>query len=123
MPNMILGGLTFNRNPTKMTMIIPDKHCAYEKTYSSVAFFSWGTSIVGKELELEWTNMRSSDFDSLDTMFRADAEVNFNPQAGTGKTYTVNIVSLDGAYQRILGSAVGVWRSDVKMILLVMAEV
>jgi len=118
MANISIGGVTPADNPTSMTLVRPDKKNAVVETYSSVAYFSWGASIVGKIIELVWDFMSTSNFTSLDALFTADAVVVFNPQTGT--TYNVNILSLDGEY--FLGVQDDL-RKNVKMQLLIMSQV
>lgn len=48
---------TFSLLPGNMTVIRKDKSCTSVQTYEGAAYFSWGTSIVGKELSLFWNAM------------------------------------------------------------------
>ncbi len=123
MPNVSIGSVTLRHNPSRMTLVRPEKHSAAKETYSSVAYFSWGTSIVGKEIDLEWSYMESDEFDDLDDLFKADSPVVFNPQDGSGKTYNVEITQLDGEYFRTLDFSAGHFRQNIKMTLLVLSEV
>lgn len=118
-----IGTHTLTRNPQKMTVIRADKACAKQMTYTSAAFFSWGTSIIGKEITLEWPYMTGDEFDALDTIFKADAAVVFDPNDGIGKTYNVEMSSFDGDYffgGRGVTSAAK--RTNVKMTLIIMSE-
>ena len=123
MANISIGAVTLKSNPTDLTLIRADKTCAAQKTYSSVAFFSWGASIIGKEIELLWNWMEADDFAALDVLYAADAPVVFDPQDGGGKTYNVEIMSFDGKYHMEFGTVSTVMRRDVTMTLLILSEV
>jgi hypothetical protein len=123
MSNMILGTYTFLHNPGQMSPIKSERSTAKVDTYSSVGFFSWGVSIVGKEIMLEWNILEIEQVDSLNALYIADAPVVWDPQDGYGKTYNVEIRSLDWDYQILLGSGSGIYRKNVKMILLILSEV
>ena len=122
--SMVLSTTTFAKDPGKMTMIRGDKICNYVLTYSGVAFFSWGATVVGKVIDLEWNAMPSTQFDSLDTVMNADATCIFNPGiTGSTQTYEVNILGLDGEYFIDPESSVDRWRLNCKLSLLIMSEV
>jgi hypothetical protein len=123
MANISIGTVTLDHNPTKMTIVREQKSCAAVDTYSSVAFFSWGTSIIGKEIDLEFSYVDSAIFDDLDDLYKADAPVVFNPQDGSNKTFNVEIMNLDGDYHRTLDVTSGHLRKNVKMTLLILSEV
>jgi hypothetical protein len=94
MDKMILGSYTFEWNPTNYTIPKLNKSWGKVDTYSSSATFSWGTFIVGQEVEIEWKWMKEAQFDELQTLLEADAEVTWTPQTGT--TYQVEIMDLEG---------------------------
>lgn len=124
MSNMALGGYTFASNPAEIDdIMMPLKRSASQETYTSVAFFSWGTSIVGKTIVLSWDYITCSMFDSLNTLYQADLPVVFDPQDGSSKTYNVEIVDLNGKYHLGLASSADWERKDVKLQLLIMSEV
>lgn len=123
MANVVIGTHTCKLDPMRMTMVRADKSCASVKTYSSVAYFSWGISIIGKELLLEWFVMDADEFEELDTIFRADAPFTFEPNDGVAsKSYTVEMTSFTGDYWRGRGVTADVTRKNVKMTLLILAE-
>jgi hypothetical protein len=122
MANISINAYTLIDQPNEMTPVRADRSIAYELTLSSVAFFSWGSSIVGKEITLSWNYMTATEFASLDAIYQADTEVVFDPQAGDSKTYNVQVISLDGTLVRKI-SGTGAYRTDVKMVLLIMSEV
>lgn len=122
MANMALGAYTFAQNPTTLPMIKADRVTANVITYDSVAFFSWGASIVGNKILLEWDYMPTAQFTQLDTFYQADAALVWNPQDGSSKTYNVEITGLDGKYHLAMETS-DEWRKDVKLELLILSEV
>ncbi len=118
---------TFSLLPGNMTVIREDKSCASVQTYEGVAYFSWGTSIVGKELSLSWNAMPAAMWSQFETFFTADAPLEFDPTLdGTpsAKTYTVEMTRLDGDYfLGGYGTGAGSWRQNVTMTLLILSEV
>jgi hypothetical protein len=123
MANIIIGSFNPTRYPSEMTMIRAEKFCAHVLTYSSVAYFTWGTSIKGKEVVVQWPLMLQSEFDSLDTLFQANAAIVFNPNTGSGKTYNAEITKLDGKYFMFHTSGTTIFRKDVAATLLILSEV
>ena len=95
---MILGAYTFVYNPGQMSAIKSEKSTAKVVTYSSIGFFTWGATIVGKEITLEWNILEVEQVDNLKTLYVADVPVVWDPQDGYGKTYNVEIYSLDWDY-------------------------
>ena len=117
---VVLGTLTFSVNPDRMTVIKSKKYASVVQTYSSAVFFSWGMKLVGLIALLEWTIMPEADWDSLVTMEAAEQAVVLDPK--TGKTYNVEIVSLNGKYiEKSLAEAP--YRADVKLELMIKSEV
>ena len=124
MSNMVLGGYTFADHPSDIDgMMVKQKSCAEVQTYSSVAFFSWGVSLVGKIIEMSWDYMTCDQYDSLKTLFEADAAVVFDPQDGSTKTYNVQIKDLTGKYNLMLTHDDSDYRKNVKLQILIMSEV
>jgi hypothetical protein len=121
MAKMVLGSYTFEDNPTAVSdLMTPERKSAAVETYSSLAFFSWGASIVGKELELRWTQTSTAQYESMQALLEADAAVVLNPQDGEGKTYNVEVTALHGEYWLYLS---GDYRQNVTLSLLVLSEV
>ena len=77
---MKLGTYTFETDPDQFDIPRAQKYSSLVKTYSSVAYFSWGLSIIGLEVLLEWELMTCDQFNRLDTLFQADAQVEWDPQ-------------------------------------------
>jgi hypothetical protein len=123
MSNISLGGYTFLYNPARMTAIKPERSTGKVDTYSSVGFFSWGSSIVGKEITMEWDVVEKSLVDELDTLYAADETIILDPQDGSEKTYNVEIESFDWDYHIYSDVDTAKYRKNVKMTLLIMSEV
>jgi hypothetical protein len=124
MGNIVLGSYTFAQHPSDINeMMKAVKECAHVKTYSSVAFFSWGTSLVGKIIEMTWEYMSCDQYDSIDTLYQADAQIVFDPQDGSSKTYNVEIVEFNGKYHLGLTHDDNDYRKNIKLQILIMSEV
>lgn len=125
---MKLGSYEFVRNPSiygSPKLMTPIKRIATVDTYNSVAVFSWGVSVVGKKIDLNWEYLPESQYQELLTLYMADAPTVFDPNDGSGKTYNVELLALDGRYHYKLQGSPGedVWRSKVTLELLVLSEV
>ena len=124
---MTLGGVTFTKNPTDADTVIRQvKYCSSILTYSSVAYFDWGASIVGKEIELNWSYMPTAMYDSMQTLYVAAGPHVFNPNDDESLTFNVHIKSLHGRYFLTAGDTIGsraAHRRDVRMTLLIMSQV
>ncbi|OPY90575.1 MAG: hypothetical protein A4E73_02419 [Syntrophaceae bacterium PtaU1.Bin231] len=125
MANMSIGGVTLSSNPSACSLIKADKSCSLIQTYGGAAFFNWGTVLQGKEIELRWEYMEETDFASLDALMDGDGTVIFDPQDGSGSTYNVWLISLDGDYHLALGDGddSSVYRRDVSLIMAIESEV
>lgn len=122
MANVVIGSRTLTTDPMRMTMVRAEKSCAHVQTYDSVAYFSWGTTLIGKEILLEWPVMDAAEFAALQAIFEADAPISFNPNDGVvTDTYTVEMTSLTGDYWRGRGTSISDTRKNVKMTLLILA--
>jgi len=78
---MKLGDYTFGWNPDRFTLPHAEKSAGKVQTYSSVAFFSWGVSPIGKEISIEWDWMSVDQYERLRTLFEANAAVVWDPEA------------------------------------------
>jgi hypothetical protein len=123
MAKMSLNSLTFDANPSEFTMPRAKRHVAWKPTYSSVGFFSWGTLLAGVEITLRWPFMRTSQFATLDGIYKADAEIVWNPQDGTGRTFNVEVADLTADYHVKLENTTGNFRKNVEMLLVILSEV
>ena len=118
---MVIGTYTLARLPGYMTIVRPELVNSDVMTYTNVAYFSWGASIVGKKIQLKWAAMPPDQFDSLDAIYVADASVVWDPTdvAGGSTTYNVRMISFDAEY---IPGAVG-YRGNTTMVLLILSEV
>ena len=97
MANWTLGTLEFNTSPSHVSdLLTPERHAASVRTFTSVAFFSWGVSIVGKTVELTWDLIDSDFYDDLVDLVIADAPVTLDPQ--NGKLYQVELLTPRAEY-------------------------
>lgn len=115
---MKLGTYTFETNPDQFTIPRAQKYSASQKTHSSVAFFSWGTSIIGQEILLEWELTSCDQFNRLDALLQADAQEEWDPEIVpkifhgavtngpfvAGKTLTGETSGATGTVAKVLGS-------------------
>ena len=119
MVKMELGDYTFDWNPTQFTEPKKTRIVSVIQTYASVVSFSWGCFNEGQVIEIEWEWMKEAQYDSLQTLIEADAEVEWNPQ--DGYTYQVQILDLEGKYfDSSLEDAP--YRKDVRLTLVVMSR-
>jgi hypothetical protein len=117
---MVLDSYEFTLNPEECDMPVPENRAELTKTLGGMAYFSWGAFIEGSVLELKWTYMAVSMFDSLQTKMEAGAEVVFAP--GNGSSYNVMIKSLKGKW--FLDQTVAAqFRGNVTMELAIISEV
>lgn len=114
-----LATVTFLLNPSTMTMPEKDVDVAVKPTYSSVAYFSWASTYVGKIIDLGWGYMPSAQFESISELYRAGGEVVFDPQDGKSLTFDAFILDFKGEYHILLGST-NTWRKNVKLQLLLL---
>lgn len=77
---MKLGTYTFEFEPDQFTDPKPDKFSSDVLTYSSGEFFSWGLSVIGKKILIEFETMTCDMYNRLKTLEQADAEVEWDPQ-------------------------------------------
>jgi hypothetical protein len=117
--NISIGGYTLINNPNEMDIVRPDKYSSSVQTFTSMVFYDWGVSIVGKQISLSWTYMLASEFDALDAIFQGPGPLIFNPTLDAGKTYNVQMTALDGTLSHTIA---GGYRTNVKMVLLIMSE-
>jgi len=115
-----LGGYAFPWDPDRWTIPKAEKFWGKVQTYSSAAFFSFGISIVGKEVVLEWDWMSSAQFAALDALYQSDEPVVWNPPGASA--FEVNILGCDGEYFEVLGTDIE-YRKNVKITLMIMREI
>lgn len=125
---MTLGSYTFERNPSiysQPQLVAPVRRVAAVETYDSIAVFSWGASVTGSTINLDWAYLPDSQYQSLLALLVAGTAVVFDPMDGSDKTYNVEVMKCTGKYHyRLLGTgAEDVWRSQIKVELLILGEV
>lgn len=76
---MILGSYTFEHDPDRWTPPRAKISNAVLETYSSVAYFSWGATIIGLQILMEWDKMTCDQFNRLDLLYQADASITWAP--------------------------------------------
>lgn len=122
MANMVLGTLTFEKNPKLIDdVLVPVCKYASVDTWEGAAFFSFGTQWAGKEISLDWEAMPSEQFDDIVDLMTADEAITFNPQLASGKTYTVRVIGVRGKYHMTQTSE-ETHRTDVTVKLFVQAQ-
>lgn len=72
---MTLGGLTLKWNPDQETIPESKRDTASVQTYTSVAFFSFGSRIVGHKISLDWEWMPADQYLRLKQLEAADAQI------------------------------------------------
>ena len=120
-PKMILDGYTFAKNPNRTQgMFEEDKPTSYVVTYSSVDFFAWNATIVGKKVTLLWDYMPTAQYDTLHTKWLTGSQVEIDPVQDTAFKFYVHILNLQGTYFLDIE---GAYRKDASLELLIMGEV
>jgi len=77
---MKLGTYTFIWLPDNFTEPKSDKFYSKVRTYSSMAYFSWGADIVGKEISLTWDLMKEKDFQNIQSLVEDDEQKIWYPE-------------------------------------------
>ena len=123
---MQLSTCLFTNDPGKMTVIEPDLTISYVRTYTNVAIFSWGSTIVGKELELGWNAMPVVQYEVIRGYKDAATTITFYPtNTASTSNYRVRILNFTGAYIQSFGisTSTSAWRGDCSLSLLVEATI
>ena len=118
---MKLGGYTFAWDPSKWEPPVPEKKQASVTTFSGVGYFSWGATIVGKQIDLEWEFMSQAQFDSLQALFEADAYVLWDLDVAGMMNYYVEITELVAELPEVVGYDQG-YIHNVRVTLLILSE-
>jgi hypothetical protein len=120
MARMVLGNYTFPENPTNCTPVEADRVCADVPTYGGVDFFSWGTAIIGKTIEMTWGGMKSAQYNAIKTLELANISKVWNPNNGSGITYNVQIKNFRGDYHMKMQTE---YRLNCKLSIVIMSLV
>ncbi|MHC1697784.1 MAG: hypothetical protein AB9919_06950 [Geobacteraceae bacterium] len=118
-----IGSWTPMANPSNIPLLRPKKPVATVETYSGAAYFSWPPLIAGQEYPLTWDFLPADEFVALDALYVADAVQVFNPNDGSGITYNVNLLDLEGEYHILRDNVATTFRKNVKLTLLIMSQV
>lgn len=119
---MSLDDYDFPVPPAQYTIPQSDKHSSCVLTYTSAAFFSWGLTLIGKIITLEWGMLTEEVFSQLRTIYEGDDQVVWEP-GHDDLSFNVEILGLEGKY---VGYGYGdeqPWRRDVKLTMVIMSEV
>jgi hypothetical protein len=92
------------------------------KTYEGVATFTWDETFAGETIQLSWSLMSTAQYDTLFAMFLSGVPVSFNPQDGSGETYSVLIQDMNGEYFIHMASAAGNYRRNVTVTLIIIDQ-
>lgn len=77
---MKLGSYTFEWDPDDLTIPKKGKYCSYVLTYSSVAFFTFGLSIIGKIIDIPWDECPADQFERIQAIFEEDTTQTWYPE-------------------------------------------
>lgn len=115
---MILGGYTFPWKPDEFGIPHPDLYKSLVRTWKTAVYFSWGEEILGKQIPLSWVFMPAAQFDAIDAMYQAGAQVVWDPEVVGVGPFNVEIVEFDGELFETAHYEQP-YRRDVKMTLLI----
>ncbi len=107
--------------PHTMTMIMQGKANAFVETYQSVAYLSWGSTVVGRVIDFSWNAMPGDMWYQLETFYENDTPLTWTPD--NAHTYTVEMIALNGSYYiGYVDTDSNALRIDVTMSLLIIAQ-
>ena len=120
---MILGGYTFADLPHEIPQVVQKGiDVSAAKTIDGVATFVWPATYKGEVVNLRWEYMTTAQYASILALYLAGDSLTFNPEDSTGRTFTVLISDFYGAYHMNLADAVGTYRQNVDLTLVIIAE-
>lgn len=124
MANITLGAVELTLNPVWDKALRKKKLSSFVETFGGVQYFAQGLRYEGVIVSLSWTYLPLALFDSIDSLYAADAPVVFDPQDGSGKTFNVEITSFDGTYYlKDTINNLFTHRKDVTLKLIILSEV
>ena len=124
MANMVLGAYTFDLNPAKVSGLIQsEKASAVKKTYTDIAYFSWPSTVKGRQVSLRWEYIPTAQFTSIHTLYASGDTLVFDPQDGSSKTYNVEVLNFEAEYFLHMEDATGNYRKNAQLELLILSEV
>ena len=80
---MKLGDYTFDFLPDSIGIPKSEKICAVVKTYTSLAYFSWGVEILGKLVSLSWEWVYADQFNRLQLLYEDDEQKEWDLEAAS----------------------------------------
>lgn len=104
---MKLGTYTFQWAPDKWSIPDQKRDVAHVQTYTSVAFFSWGAIVVGRQISLEWDWMPANQYLSLKDLEIADEQVEWDAEADDKLFYSNGVNTPFVAGKTITGDESG----------------
>ena len=117
------GTYEFARNPIGMNTINATRYISSVLTYAGVEIFSWGSTLVGKQILLHWDYMPPDMFDKIQYYVENDEGFVWDPKVSTSTsglpTYNVQILGFSGEYFKRIPSTSGEQRKNVNLLLLI----
>ena len=118
---MKLDTYTFAWTPDNWDPPIPRKRQASVLTMEGVGYFSWGTEIIGKEIDLEWNFVSLTQYDALEALYVADESVLWDLDVAGMQNYMVELVDLAGELPEVAGYDQG-YMHKVRLTLLILSQ-
>jgi hypothetical protein len=120
MDYMILGSYTFAKNPSNPVPRIEKRLIkSVVDTHDNFASFTFARTdqYCGIELPYKWKIMDESMYESLQTIYLADAQVVFQPKNGDSRTFYVEVISLSPGTAYLVMDGTTAKRLDVELTL------
>jgi hypothetical protein len=117
-----LGAYTFPWNPDEFTIPHADLFKSVVRTWETAVFFSWGADILGKKIDLNWKWMSAEQFDALDLLYQAGAQVVWDPEVAGVGPFNVEIIDLGGELFEVAHYEQP-HRERVKMVLMIVDSI
>jgi hypothetical protein len=89
---------TFAKAPTEMTPFKAVKYNDHVLTYNGVDYFSWGATIIGKEIELTWPWLSSAQYETLQSFYESENTYRFFSSAHMPTTYYCQVTDFDAKH-------------------------
>jgi hypothetical protein len=85
---MKINNCTFEWKPWQYTIPESVKSNAVVLTHTSIGYFSWGASVVGKRVELIWSDMSSKQYEKLRSLYISTSPLVWYPEHANAIFYT-----------------------------------
>lgn len=119
MANMKLDAYDFSWQPDSWTIPKHEKYYGKVLTYESAGYFSFGTSIIGKEIILSWDFMSIAQFNQLNQLCLDDESHLWEPD--NGYIYLVELLKLEGEFFEVVDMNSS-YRRNVQLTMMIMSE-